>query len=97
MASRCGPGGQLAARIARGPKRVPGLDELPHGRPVRELDPEDLLARVRVRVEVDEANGTVAARAGTDVRLRDRMVAAEDDRKQPGVQHLTDGRLDRGM
>ena len=26
-ASRCGPGGQLAARIARGPKRVPGRSE----------------------------------------------------------------------
>ncbi len=25
--SRCGPGGQLAARIARGPKRVPGRSE----------------------------------------------------------------------
>ena len=27
FASRCGPGGQLAARIARGPKRVPGRSE----------------------------------------------------------------------
>ncbi len=26
-ASRCGPGGQLAARIARGPKRAPGRSE----------------------------------------------------------------------
>ncbi len=27
FASRCGPGGQLAARIARGPKRAPGRSE----------------------------------------------------------------------
>ena len=27
-ASRCGPGAQLAARIARGPKRVPGESEV---------------------------------------------------------------------
>ncbi len=28
FASRCGPGAQLAARIARGPKRVPGRSEV---------------------------------------------------------------------
>jgi len=27
LASRCGPGGQLAARIARGPNRVPGRSD----------------------------------------------------------------------
>ena len=34
-------------------------DEAIHRRPVRDLDAEDLFARVRVRVEVDEADGPV--------------------------------------
>ena len=50
-ASRCGPGGQLAARIARGPKRVPGPvgDEVV-GRRADDRDVETLELRGIVRV-----------------------------------------------
>ena len=62
---------------------------------MRELDPEDLRARVGVRVEVDEADGPRDRSARPHVRLRDRMVAAEDYRKDVGGQHLPDRALDR--
>ena len=61
---------------------VPGLDEPEHRRPVRELDAEDLAAGVGVRVEVDEADRPVARGDRADVRLGDRVVAAEHDRQQ---------------
>ena len=62
---------------------------------MRDLDSEDLLARVGVRVEVDEADRAMLRRAGSDVRLRDRVVAAEDDRDRTRCEHLSDRRLDR--
>ena len=52
LASRCGPGGQLAARIARGPKRAPGPvgGEVVHRRADdRDVDPLELGRVLRVR------------------------------------------------
>ena len=65
-----------------------------HRRPVRELDAEDLGARVRMRVEVDEAD-RAARRAGADIRLGDRVVAPEDDGQDAHGDDLGDGLLDR--
>ena len=62
---------------------------------MRDLDAEHLAARVCVGVEVNETEGTVTRRAGADVRLRDRVIASEDDRNQAGVENVADGRLDR--
>ena len=62
---------------------------------MRDLDAEHLTARVGVRVEMHETEGTVTRRAGADVRLRDRVIASEDDRNQAGVENVADGRLDR--
>ena len=73
---------------------MPSPDEPVHRRPVRDLDAEDLRARVRVRVEVDEADGSVSSGHGADVRLRDRVVAAEDDGNRAGVHDLPDRALD---
>ena len=70
----------VAARVD-----VPCFDEPEHRRPVRELDAEDLAPGVRVRVEVDEADRAAAGGDGADVRLGDRVVAAEHDRQQAGV------------
>ena len=70
------------------------LDEPVHGRPVRDLDAEDLRAGVGVRVEVDEPDRLTAGRARADVRLRNRVVTAEDDRDRAGLDHLADGALD---
>ena len=55
---------------------------------MRDLYPEDLAAGVGVRVEVDQAEGSVSGRAGAHVRLGDRVVAAEDDRDRPGRDDL---------
>ena len=74
---------------------MPGLDEPVHRRAVRVLDAEDLGAGVGVRVEVDEPDGAVRRRARADVRLRDRVVAAEHDRHGAGRDRLADGALDR--
>ena len=72
------------------------LDQAPHRRPVRDLDPEDLGAGVGVGVEVDEADRAAAVRgAGADVGLGDAVVAAEDDRDRAGIEDLADGALDR--
>ena len=46
---------------------------------------------------MDEPDGPVTFRAGADVGLGDRVVAAEHDRDQAGVEHLADGRLDCGV
>ena len=62
---------------------------------MRALDAEDLAAGVGVRVEVDEADGAAPGGDGADVRLGDRVVAAEHDRQQAGVDHLADELLDR--
>jgi len=73
------------------------LDEPVHRRAVGHLDAEHLHPRVGVRVEVDEAERTVDARAGTDVGLGDRVVAAEDDRQHARGEHLPDRLLDRSV
>lgn len=39
----------------------------------------------------------VALRAGADVGLGDRVIAAEDERDRSGAEHLADDRLDRGV
>ena len=57
---------------------------------MRDLDSEHLLAGVGVRVEVDEADRAVLRSAGADVRLGNRVVAAEDDRDRSRRKHLTD-------
>ena len=62
---------------------------------MRDLDAEDLGARVGVGVEVDEADRGAAGGAGADVRLRDRVVAAEHDRDRAGRDDLADRALDR--
>jgi hypothetical protein len=82
----------VAARVD-----LPVADEAVHGGAVRELDREDLSARVGVRVEVDEADGAVDGRDRADVRLGDRVVAAEHDRKRAGFHHLSDRLLDRAV
>ncbi len=80
----------VAARVD-----VPLLDEPVHRRPVRDLHAEDLRARVGVGVEVDEAEPAVPGGAGADVRLGDRVVAAEDDRNRTRSDDLSDRPLDR--
>ena len=52
---------------------------------------------VGVGVEVDEPNRAMAPGDGADVRLRDRVVAAEDDRHRARRDHLADRPLDRGV
>ena len=91
------------------PVDVPVADEAVHRRPVRELDAEDLRARVGVRVEVDETDGAVPRGHRADVRLRDRVVASEDQRarlprRRPGRRSFDlrmrahrIGRNDRGI
>ena len=73
------------------------LDQPVHDRPVRELDAEDLRARVGVRVEMDERHRAVCSGTGTYVRLGDRVVAAEHDRDGARGQHLGNRRFDRRM
>jgi hypothetical protein len=74
-----------------------GLDEPTHYRAVRELDAEDLGSGVGVRVEVDQAHGSVCGGAGAHVRLGDGMVPADDHRDSARREHLCDGRLYRGV
>ena len=71
------------------------LDEPVHRRPVRARHAEDLGARVGVRVEVDQPDRAVLGGDGADVRLGDRVVAAEDHRDRSGGEHLGDRALDR--
>ena len=73
------------------------LDQAKHRRPVRDLDAVHLAPRVGVRVEVDEPHRPVLGRAGANVGLRDRVVAAEHDRDRTRVHHLTHDALDRGV
>jgi hypothetical protein len=47
-----------------------------------------------VGVEVDQPDGSVHRRAGADVGLGDRMIAAEHERQRAGVEDLADGVLD---
>ena len=61
---------------------------------MRDLDPEHLRTCVRVRVEVDEADRAVTGGDRAHVRLRDRVVAAEDDGNRAGCHHLPDRALD---
>jgi hypothetical protein len=82
----------VAARIDQA-----ALDEPVHRRAVRELDTEDLRARVGVRVEMDEPNGTRDRGARPHVRLRDRVVAAEHHRQNVCCQHFPHCALDRGV
>src|SRR5215210_2647864 len=76
---------------------VSGLDEPAHYRAVREFDAEDLGARVGVRVEVNQAYGSVRGGAGAHVRLGDGVVPAEDHRDRARPEHLCDGRLYGGV
>jgi hypothetical protein len=62
---------------------------------VGELDAEDFPGSVRVGIEMDEPNRPIRFAAGADVRLRDRVVASEDDRQRARGEHLSDGLLDR--
>ncbi len=66
-----------------------------HRRPVRDLDAEDLLAGIRMGVEVDEGDRPVHRRNRLDVGLGDRVVAAEDDRDRARRDDLPDDSLDR--
>ena len=73
------------------------LDELVHRRPVRLAHPEDLGARVRVGVEVDQPDRAVR-RARTPARRdRDRVIAAEHDRDRAGGHHLAHRLGDRAV
>ena len=69
-------------------------DEPVHGRAVGVLHAEDLGAGVRVRVEVDEADGTVARGDSAHVRLRDRVVASQNDGDRARGDGLSDRALD---
>jgi hypothetical protein len=60
-----------------------------------EGDAEDLRGCVRVRVEMNETDRPAALRDCADVGLGDRVIAAEDDRNHPGLDHLRDRYLDR--
>ena len=75
------------------------LDQEPQGRPVGERHPVQLRDVVRVRVEVDQperlARGLQMIRHGAHVRVRDRMVAAEDDRDDAGRADLAHRLADR--
>jgi hypothetical protein len=48
-----------------------------------------------VRVEVQQADGSPLRGYGAHVRLRDRVVAAEDDRDRARLDDLPDHALDR--
>ena len=76
---------------------VPLLDEPVHRRPVRDLDTEDLGARIRMGVEMDEAERAVSLGAGPDIRLGDRVVTAEHDRDRARPDDLADRAFDRLM
>ena len=76
---------------------VAGLDEPVHRAAVRERHAERLARGVRVGVEVDEADRAVDLGAGADVRLGDRVVAAEDDRDRAGGEDLRHRVLDRDV
>ena len=71
------------------------FDEAVHRRPVRVLDTEDLAARVRMRVEVDQAHRPAALCDRCDTRLRDRVVAPERDGQRACIDDLAHQRLDR--
>ena len=61
---------------------------------MRALDAEHLEARVRVRVEVQKTDRTTTRGNRPDVRLGDRVVAAEHG-EHAGVDDLADELLDR--
>ena len=62
---------------------------------MRDLDAEDLLARIRMGVEVDESDRAVNRGDRLHVRLGDRVVAAEHDRDRARSDDLPDDALDR--
>ena len=62
---------------------------------MRDLDAEDLLAGVGMRVEVDERDRAVHRGDRADVGLGDRVVAAEHDRDRACSDDLPDDSLDR--
>ena len=64
---------------------------------MRELDAEDLLARIRMGVEVDESDRAVNRRDSLHVRLGDRVITAEHDRNRARSDDLADDALDRCM
>ena len=71
--------------------------EAVHRRPVRDLDAEDLLARIGMGVEVDESDRAVNRHDRLHVRLGDRMITAEHDRNRTRSDDLPDDALDRCM
>ena len=60
------------------------------GVPCESSTPNTSVARVRVRVEMDERDGAVDRCDRLDVGLGDRVVAAEDDRDRAGRDDLAD-------
>jgi hypothetical protein len=74
------------------------LDEPAHYRAVREPDAENFFAGVGVGVEVHQAKGTpVRGGAGSQVRLGDGVVSAQDHGQRAGGEYLGDGRLYGGV
>ena len=69
------------------------LDQPAHRRAVRYLDAPELGRGVGVGVEMDQAKRAFGG-APAHARLRDRVVAAEDQRDRAGASHLGDDRLD---
>ena len=94
---RARPASSRAARSARSAsgRPAPASTSRYIGVPWEISTPKTSFARVRMRVEVDEPDRAVPRRAGADVRLGDRVVAAEHDRDRAGREHLADRRLDR--
>src|SRR5439155_24860027 len=70
------------------------LDGAPERRSVEVPLVEVLVPRVRVRVELDERHLPVPAREGAELRERDRVVAAEDEREDTGVDERSESSLD---
>ena len=65
-------------------------DKPKHRRPVRQLDVEHLCGGIRMRVEMDQSNGTESRCDCLYVGFGDRVVAAEDDRDRAGGDDLAD-------
>jgi hypothetical protein len=75
----------------------PLFDERVERRPVRQLHAEALVAGVGMSVEVDHTDRPVGGRSRADLRLDDRVVAAEHEWQCARGEHLADRLLDRAM
>ena len=75
------------------------VDDAAHRAAVRQLDAPQDGGRVGVGVEVDDPDVAVAEVVGHGghVRMRQRVVAAEDDRDDARREDLVDALLDRGV